>query len=85
MDEAEQDIRFIQIEVSVIRRSEAEADNADRGLNNSDIVRKPNSIIILLFRIFKFSESLSSTIFSICSVETEAKRAEAAEAIVKTK
>ena len=77
--------RFIQIEVSVLRRSEAEADNADRGLNNSDIVCKPNSIILLLFRIFKFSESLSCTIFSICSVETEAKQAEAAEAIVKTK
>jgi hypothetical protein len=28
---------------------------------------------------------LSCTIFSICSVETEAKQAEAAEAIVKTK
>jgi hypothetical protein len=33
---------FIQTEVSVIYRSEAEADNADRGLNNSDILRKPN-------------------------------------------
>ena len=29
--------------------AEAEADNADRGLNNSDILRKPNSIILLLF------------------------------------
>ena len=26
----------------------ASADNADRGLNNSDILRKPNSIILLL-------------------------------------
>ena len=30
-------------------RSEAEAYNTDRGLNNSDILRKPNSIIPLLF------------------------------------
>ena len=59
LDEAEQDIRIIQTEDSVICRSEAEADNVVRGLNNSDIVRKPNSIIILLFRIFKYSESLS--------------------------
>ena len=36
-----------QTEVSVIFRSEA--DNADRGLNNSDILRKPNLIILLLF------------------------------------
>ena len=48
-DEAEQDIGITQTEVSVICRSEAEADNADRGLNNSDILRKPNSIILLLF------------------------------------
>ena len=41
--------RIIQTEVSVICGSEAEADNADRGLNNSDILQKPNSIIILLF------------------------------------
>jgi hypothetical protein len=59
LDEAEQDIRIIQTEDSVICRSEAEADNVVRGLNNSDIVRKPNSIILLLFRIFKYSESLS--------------------------
>ena len=59
LDEAEQDIRIIQTEDSVICRSEAEADKVVRGLNNSDIVRKPNSIIILLFRIFKYSESLS--------------------------
>ena len=39
--------RIIQTEVSVICRSEAEADNADLGLNNSDILRKPNSIILL--------------------------------------
>ena len=50
---------LIQIEVSIICRSEAEADNADRSLNNSDILRKPNSIILLLFRIFKFSESFA--------------------------
>jgi hypothetical protein len=50
---------WIQIEVSIICRSEAEADNADRSLNNSDILRKPNSIILLLFRIFKFSESFA--------------------------
>ena len=49
LNEAEQDIGIIQIEASVICRSEAEADNADRGLNNSDILRKPNSIILLLF------------------------------------
>ena len=49
MDETEQDIRIIQNEVSVICGSEAEAYNDDRGLNNSDILRKPNSIIILLF------------------------------------
>ena len=30
-------------------KPKAEADNADRGLNNSDILRKPNSIIRLLF------------------------------------
>ena len=41
--------RFIQTSVKVICRSEAEADNADRGLNNSDILRKPNSILLLLF------------------------------------
>ena len=40
-------LRIIQPEDSVI--SEADADNADRGLNNSDILRKPNSIILLLF------------------------------------
>jgi hypothetical protein len=46
-DEAEQGIRIIQI---------AEADNTDRGLNNSDILRKPNSIIISLFiQFFQFS------------------------------
>ena len=33
--------------VSVICLSKAE--NADRGLNNSDILRKPNSIMLLLF------------------------------------
>ena len=33
----------------ILCRSEAEADNADRGQNNSDIPRKPNSIILLLF------------------------------------
>jgi hypothetical protein len=49
LDEAEQDIRIIQAEVSVIFRSEALVDNADRGLNVSDILRKPNSIILLLF------------------------------------
>jgi hypothetical protein len=49
LDEAEQDIRILQAEVSVIFRSEALADNADRGLNVSDILRKPNSIILLLF------------------------------------
>jgi hypothetical protein len=69
LDEADQDIKIIQTEVSVICRCQAEADNAGRGLNNSDILRKLNSIILLLFRIF----------------ETEAKRAEAAEAIVKTR
>ena len=31
---------IIQTEVNVICRSEAEADNADRGLNNSDILKK---------------------------------------------
>ena len=49
MGEAKQDIGIIQTEVSVIGRSEAEADNTDRDLNNSDILRKANSIILLLF------------------------------------
>jgi hypothetical protein len=49
LDEAEQDIRILQAEVSVIFRSDALADNADRGLNVSDILRKPNSIILLFF------------------------------------
>jgi hypothetical protein len=30
-------------------KPKAEADNIDRGLNNSGILRKPNSIIVLLF------------------------------------
>jgi hypothetical protein len=51
LDKGEQDIRIIQTEVSVICRSEVEADNAVRGLNNSDILRKPNSIILLSFII----------------------------------
>ena len=76
MDEAEQDIRIIQTEVSVTAEAKP-IDNADRGLNNSDILRKPNSIIILLFIPQQKQFALS--------VETEAKRAEAAEAIVKTK
>ena len=38
-------LRIIQTEVSVLCRSEAE-DNADRGLNYSDILRKRNSIIL---------------------------------------
>ena len=38
--------RIIQTEVNVICRSEAEADNIDRGL---DIMRKPNPIIVLLY------------------------------------
>ena len=41
-------MRSIKTLVSVICRSEDEADNAYRGLNNSDILRKVNSIIILL-------------------------------------
>jgi hypothetical protein len=51
LDEAKKDISIIQTEVSIICQSEAEADNADRSLNNSGILRKPNSIIILLFII----------------------------------
>jgi hypothetical protein len=75
LDEGEQDIRIIQTEVSVICRSEVEADNADRGLNNSDILRKPNSIIILSFII----------IILLYIILYYSKRAEAAEVIVKTK
>jgi hypothetical protein len=33
LDEAEHDTRIIQTEVNVICRSEADADNIDRGLN----------------------------------------------------
>ena len=47
---------IIQTEVSIICRSEAEADNADRGLNHSDILQKPNSIILLLFIPRKISD-----------------------------
>ena len=36
-------LRIIQTEVSF-----ASADNADRGLNDSDILRKPNSIIFFI-------------------------------------
>ena len=36
-------LRIIQTDVSVISY------NADRGLNNSDILQKTNSIILLLF------------------------------------
>ena len=42
-------LRIIQTEVSVICRSDVEADNADRGLNNSGYPAKPefnNSFII---------------------------------------
>ena len=46
--EAEQDIRIIQTDVSVICQSDAEA---DRGLNNPDILCKLNSIVILLFTL----------------------------------
>ena len=42
-------IGIIKTEVSVISGRQGKADNADRGLNNSDILRKPNSIILLLF------------------------------------
>ena len=35
--------------LKIIWRSKGEADNADRGLNNSDILRKPNSITLILF------------------------------------
>jgi hypothetical protein len=35
LDEAEHDIKNYSAEVNVICRSEAEADNIDRGLNNS--------------------------------------------------
>jgi hypothetical protein len=84
LDQAEQDIRIIQTEVSIIcfsetevsvniYRSKAEADNADRGLNNSDILRKPNS-------------NFSFIIHSVTkTIKLKPKRAEAAEAIVKTK
>ena len=57
MDEAEQDMRINQTKVSVICQSEAEADNVDRGLNNSDILRKLNSIIFLLFILQKNSHA----------------------------
>jgi hypothetical protein len=40
---------IIQTEVNVICRSEAKADNIDRGLNNSCVMRKPNPIIVLLY------------------------------------
>ena len=45
MDKAEQDIRIIQTEVRVIYRSEDEADNADRGLNNSDTRLKTHRLV----------------------------------------
>ena len=35
--------------ISVLFRLKSALDNADRGLNNCDILRKPNTIIILLF------------------------------------
>ena len=41
-------LKIIQTEVSIICGGKAEVDNADRGLNNSVILRKPNSIILLL-------------------------------------
>ena len=49
MNEAEQDTQKYPDRGQRYCPSEAEADNADRGLHNSDILRKPNSIILLLF------------------------------------
>ena len=51
-------MRINQTKVSVICQSEAEADNVDRGLNNSDILHKLNSIIFLLFTLQKKSHAV---------------------------
>ena len=45
MDEAEQDIQnYLDRGQCYLPKPKAEADNIDRGLNNSGILRKPNSI-----------------------------------------
>ena len=48
LDETEQDIQNY-LDRGQCYLPKAEADNIDRGLNNSGILRKPNSIIVLLF------------------------------------
>jgi hypothetical protein len=48
LDEAEQDIQnYLDRGQCYLPKPKAEADNIDRGLNNSGILRKPNSIIVL--------------------------------------
>ena len=70
VDETEQDIMIIQTEFS---RSEAEACNTGRGLNNSDILRKPNSIIPLLF-FLQQKQSSQQTAEAIVKKKTLFKR-----------
>jgi hypothetical protein len=41
-------------------KPKAEADNIDRGLNNSGILRKPNSIIVLLFILWQKENKTSN-------------------------
>ena len=58
-----------QAEVSVICWSQAEADNTDGGVNTSDILQEPNSIILLCFipqeKNSNFKMYLSSSKFDL--------------------
>ena len=51
LHEVEHDILCYQRGLCYLKKPKAEADNTNRGLITQDIMRKPNSIIILLYTL----------------------------------